>query len=96
MEDLDLQNAILFADASRGIYIPQYFAKTLVDDAEVEFIYHGIYHWDTVKPILLDGPDHPEYDEAWEFVLDNARVHHRGKVYSLYQDGDLWLVPESN
>ena len=96
MEDQDLKNAILFADGARGIYLPQHFAQALTDDAEVQFVYHGVYNWEVIKPILLAGPDHEDYCEAWDFVLDNARIHHDGKVYSLWQDGDLWLVPESN
>lgn len=93
MEDLDLQNAILFADALRGIYIPQHFAQALADDAEVLFP-SECDDWDVIKPILLAGPDHADYLESWTRTLDYAKVHHDGRVYSLWQDGDLWLVPE--
>ena len=97
MEDFDQDyfesNAILFADALRGIYIPQHFADVLADDAKVLFP-SECDDWERIKPILLAGPDHDDYLEVWTRTLDYAQIHHDGKVYSLLQDGDLWLVPE--
>lgn len=97
MQDFDQDyfesNAILFADALRGIYIPQHFADVLAEDAKVVYD-SGLDDWERIKPILLTGPDHDDYWEVWTRTLDYARIHHDGKVYSLWQEGDLWLVPE--
>jgi hypothetical protein len=92
-QDYFEKNAILFADELRGIYIPQHFAQSLADDAQVIYD-HDLDDWDTIKPILLEGPDHDLYWDSWHSTLDNAKIHHDGKVYSLWQDGDLWILPE--
>jgi hypothetical protein len=72
----------LYADGSRGVYIPQYFAEshapekwTGIDAADLE--------------ILRAGPDHEFYWDAWTTVLDNAETTD-GAV--LHQDGDLWVI----
>lgn len=41
------------------------------------------------------GPDHPDYWEAWDCILDAASAtDDTGRVWRLYQDGDLWEIPE--
>jgi hypothetical protein len=71
-----------FLDSARGIYIPRDFAESIslndwtgIDKADFE--------------ILLSGPDHEDYWEAWTQVLDNAESNCGA---TLYQDGDLFLV----
>lgn len=81
-----LDNPILYADASRGWHIPQYFAESVRRDLVQNVTQED---WD----ILESGPDHEWYWETWESVLDNAAIHHAGIEYFLWQDGDLWLVP---
>lgn len=85
----DLPNdAILYADSARGVYIPQYFAESVVRESV-----SGVSDEDWT--ILESGPDHEWHWETWESVLNNARVTRAsdGQVFVLYQDGDLWLVP---
>lgn len=80
--------AILFSIDRHGIYIPQYFAESIVSECLT-----------SVNPddmaILRAGPEHPEYWDAWCDVECNAIVidPETGIQYRLYQDGDLWLVP---
>jgi hypothetical protein len=99
MQDFDLEyfeaNAILFADSSRGIYIPQHFAETLAADARVVYD-ENLDEWERIKPILLEGPNHPEYWDVWETTIDYAKVHHGRTVYSMWQDDDLFILPEAN
>ncbi|GAF71625.1 unnamed protein product [marine sediment metagenome] len=87
------ENSILFADGSKGIHIPWNMASLNSNDR---------LQWHNFKPtdidILLDGPDHPDYWEVWEDVLNEVTVTLENpndvfNTYSLYQDGDLWLVP---
>jgi hypothetical protein len=84
-----MSEAMLYADGARGIYIPQYFAESIQRDAVTG-----------VKPEALDmlagDPDQDWYWETWNDVLDNAVVTDKstGIVYHLYQDGDLWLIPD--
>lgn len=79
---------VLYASDRHGINVPKYFAQSVkrtcvkgVDDDE----------W----AILEAGPEHEHYWEVWDSVLSAAEVtDHNGNVYSLYQDGDLWMVPQ--
>jgi len=81
-------NAELYASDRHGIYIPQYFAESI----QREYL-GGVSDED--MRILIDGPESDYYWEAWDTVLDNAVLtDSSGKRWNLWQDGDLWLVPE--
>jgi len=90
MENVNLENAILYASDRHGVYIPQYFAESI----KREFI-SGIDLTDL--HILEVGPDlcNESYWNVWNDVEMNAIVTDpdSGIEYCLYQDGDLWLVP---
>ena len=85
---------VLLVDGSMGIYIPQLFANTwekmcFVNDlpaSEDGAMTENI-------GICKFGPDHDEYNEAWEEVERNATIDIEGVKYTLHQDGDLWAVP---
>ena len=86
MQDLPTQSQ-LYADSSHGIYIPQLFAESGNRD-----VLSGVNADDMAT--LESGPDTEWYWEASESILDNARLtDSNGQVWTLYQDGDLWLVP---
>lgn len=75
-------------DSSRGIYIPQAFAEQFEG-------WHGIDPDDLA--ILLEGPDHPDYWEAWDAVLSSASyADDDGHTWTLYQDGDLFAVRDDH
>ena len=81
------ETAILFASDRHGIYIPQYFAESVNRD-----LLSGVS--DSDMDILIIGPDHDEYWDAWDDVTQSAILtDSNGVTYCLYQDGDLWLVP---
>jgi hypothetical protein len=42
--------------------------------------------------ILETGPDHEQYWDAWQDVLDNATWTDGKNTWTLYQDGDLFAV----
>lgn len=90
MENINLENAILYADSSRGVYIPQYFAESVKRECVT-----GIFGDDLQT--LLDGPtlDNEWYWDAWNDTINAATVTDpdTGIEYGLWQDGDLWLVP---
>ena len=86
MHDLPTQSQ-LYADSSHGIYIPRLFAESVNRD-----VLSGVNAADMAT--LESGPDTEWYWEVWESILDNARLtDSNGQVWTLYQDGDLWLVP---
>jgi hypothetical protein len=78
---------IHYASDSRGIYIPQYFARTIVREK-----ISGVSEED--YDVLESGPTHADYWEAWHCVISNATVMGGGVQYTLHQDGDLWLIPD--
>ena len=81
-------NAILYASDRHGIYIPQYFAESVNRDR-----LSGVP--DSDLDALALGPDSCDYYwDIWHDVECNAIVTDSdGTTFSLYQDGDLWLVP---
>lgn len=72
-----------------GAYAPQDFAEK----TEREYI-TGVAQSDLI--VLLAGPDHEHYWDAWSRVLDSAKITDptTGDVYTVYQDGDCWLVED--
>jgi hypothetical protein len=80
--------SLLFLSDARGIYIPRDFAES-IDPANTAGI--RAEDWQ----VLLAGPDHDWYWEAWAAVCDNGTVQSTvdGKVYAIYQGGDCWLIP---
>ncbi len=81
-----MKTAQIFADSSRGIYIPQHFAESARHD---KFKYIEDSEW----AILESGPDNESYWDAWESVLSNAETLCGGV---LHHDGDLWIVWQDN
>ena len=76
-------------DGNRGMYVPQGFAECY--DREV---WH--YSEDDAK-ILLSGPDHEYYWEAWEAVLNEAYLTDEdGHTWTIYQDCDLFVCREDH
>ena len=80
---------MLWLSDARGIYIPRDFVSSFANLASLS----GVSDED--KAILEAGPDHEWYWEAWDDVLNNATVtDDKGNVFTVYQDGDCWLIPE--
>ena len=88
------ENAELYLDGNRGVYIPQNF----FEETKPECI-----NWhcdDEHKEWILSecsNTDHEFYWDAWNDAECNGMVTvtspESGIEYNLYQDGDLWLVP---
>jgi hypothetical protein len=73
----------------KGIYIPQAFVQSYPTEV------WGISEEDA--DILKEGPEGEYYNEVWSNVLDNAVMQSliKGLHYTLYQDGDLYIVPSN-
>lgn len=81
------ENAICYADSARGIFIPQYFAESIRRDLVQNVTQED---WN----ILESGPDHESYWDAWDDITSSAILTDDfGDTWTLYQEGDLWLVP---
>ena len=82
--------AILFADSSRGVYIPQFFAQSVN-----RYKIANWSSWLSDLDELCKGPEDCElYWDIWEDMLNRMELRDDSEnEFSLYQDGDLWLVP---
>jgi hypothetical protein len=70
-------------DGLWGIYVPQRFAD---DYTPAEWNYSA-----DDAAILLAGPDHESYWEAWDDVTRDAyHLDKKGRRWTLSQDGDLF------
>ena len=87
---MELPNgSLLYLSEHSGIYIPQRFVtETYLDCVE------GLSDYD--RATLEAGPEHEGYWNAWDSVINSVVVASRdtGQRYALWQDGDLWLIPE--
>ena len=83
-------DAVLFLTDARGVYIPRDFATSVVRECVT-----GVT--DDQWKVLETGPDHEWYWETWDTVEQNAVIKDPvSKVnYTLYQDGDVWLIPQT-
>ena len=81
---------LLWLNDARGVYIPRDFAKSFADrDKSVSGV--NAETWATLE----QGPDDEGYWDAWTEVRDNAVVtDENGVKFTLWQEGDLWLIPE--
>ena len=77
-------NAInLLLDGNRGQYMPRDFLK------EFKLKDFGLKVKDYKH---CKNPNSEYYWEAWDRLLVNARHIEDGNEFTLYQDGDLWLI----
>lgn len=83
-------DTMLWLSDARGIYIPRDFATSFKDrSASVANV------TDEEWRVLEAGPDHEDYWEVWSDVEQNTVVtDEHGVKYRLYQNGDLWLIPD--
>lgn len=85
----EMENINLLLDSARGQYIPRDFIQGF-DLTK----FSGISDW-TIEQ--CQNPDSEFYWEAWENILNNAEYKHDdGRVFTLWQDGDLWLICYDN
>jgi hypothetical protein len=79
---------LLLVDGNRGIYVPYVFWGIYKDNIIGG---EGLPEW--IGQAMADT-EHEEYFWAMEWLEDNAMIDICGQAYSLYQDGDLWAIPE--
>jgi hypothetical protein len=91
MEETINDESILLIDGHHGIYIPHLFWTNYK---------HQLEGFTDEEMAILDkdlrSPDEEHYWEAWEEVLDNGTVVIDKKKYTLYQNDDLWLIPQNS
>ena len=86
-----MQNIECIVDGAHGVYVPMVFAQTvnraLLSGVAVE----------TLDYLAKEGSVEDDgFWDAWDSVLNNARITHNGKIYHLHQDGDLFAIDWDN
>jgi hypothetical protein len=83
---------VLLLDGNRGIYLPKTFAEEIIN---------GVYKVKNMNAEIrsylaeLGNPDNEFYWEAWDGLLSECiLIDHKGNEYFLYQNDDLWAVPQ--
>ena len=90
MDEIDLTHAELYADSNRGQFIPQFFAQSILRE-------HVAGVTESQFAALEAGPDAEDYWDVWNEVQTNAVITDKeGRKWSLYQDGDLWMIPDED
>lgn len=78
----------IFADDSRGIYIPQHFAKAHNKD-----VWNFTDCWPDSLTVITGDVMQEGYWDAWHDVIDNAFcIDENNNKWTLYQDGDLFVI----
>ena len=92
VENRIADTAILIADSHHGQYIPQLVYKCEIDNK--------LWDWSELSKedlqALKEGPDNEWYWEAWNNALDIIKISYEGKTYKLYNNEDLWAVPDGD
>lgn len=82
-----MNNIQILLSGAHGIYIPRDFVRDFVLDN------WNIAGKDDAWAIeACNDPDNEQYWDAWVYILDNASCMDDGKVYTLFQDGDLFAI----
>lgn len=75
---------VCLIDGCHGIYVPREFV-----------LGHNMSDWGVSNEnmmIILAGPDGEYYWEAWDEILNDAKIIIDGEEWRLAQDGDLFAV----
>lgn len=85
------EKPILLIDGHHGIYIPKLMALDIIA-GNVKCENKNELLWELGE---LGNPDNECYWEAWEDLLDKAiLLDTKGNKFTLYQNDDLWAIPE--
>jgi hypothetical protein len=74
---------ILAVGSQNGIYTPQIFFENYA-----QYLDTPAQQWEELK-----NPNHTEYWEAWDDLLNDATLTIDGKQYRVEQNEDVWLIP---
>jgi len=80
------ENMFVLIDGNKGIYIPRVFALRWGNACT-----RGISRGDI--DILVAGPDHHEYFDVWDEVVEQVEFLFDGELHTLHESDDLFAVP---
>jgi hypothetical protein len=83
------EGSILLYSDIHGEYIPQKFHTDFKDNSKVAIV-GNVPDWSA-----LSHPNNEGYWDEWYIVCNDTYIFDpmENKLYSVYQDGDCWLIP---
>lgn len=85
---------ILAVDENRGIYAPQQFINYYGGSLICSDNDYNVIDLTLAKDDIISGPDHEFYWDSWDDIINNCHIIDNGEKYRIYQNGDIWLIPE--
>lgn len=76
---------VLMVNSAYGVYIPQTFIETSSEEILKQIP-------EDIKRDLLEGPDHENYWDSYDSLLNITFKHNSQKLF-LEAVEDLWLIP---
>ena len=86
-----MKNIKCVVDGRHGVFVPQWFAQTVNRELLSGVTAETLDYLAKEESLEDDG-----FWDAWDSVLNNARITHNGKIYHLHQDGDLFAIDWDN
>ena len=86
---------MMILDDNRGQFIPQDFAEEFCTQDNIE---NGVIKGIDQEQIqiLKDGPDNEIYWDVWDEVTIDCEIHFGNDIYTLHQDGCLFMINLEN
>lgn len=79
-----VEGSFPLVDSNKGIYIPRQFAKVWGEKSDLK---------KEDLEVLLAGPDHMDYFDTWDSVVNTLTFEFEGSIYGVFEDSDLWAYP---
>ena len=86
-----MQNVEFLIDGRHGVLVPVAFARQVNRALLSGVPGETLDYLGKEESVEDDG-----FWDAWDSVLNNARITHNGKIYHLHQDGDLFAIDWDN
>ena len=86
-----MENVKCIVGGAHGVYVPMVFAQT-VNRALLSGVSNETLDYLTKEESVEDDG----FWDAWDSVLNNARISDNGKIYHLHQDSDLFIIDWDN
>ena len=86
-----MKNIKCVVDGRHGVFVPQWFAQTVNRE-----LLSGVTAETLDYLAKEESVEDVDFWDAWDSVLNNARITHNGKIYHLHHDGDLFAIDWDN
>ena len=86
---------MMILDDNRGINIPMDFVNEFCTQDNIENGVIKAIDQEQIQ-ILKDGPENENYWDVWDEILQSCKIEFGNDVYTLHQDGCLFMISLEN